>query len=87
MIPPKVFSKWLDLRAEIRRAGEAYRAQFPDPNINAGKKSFEYSALSAAEHELTVFENERCGGFPIPSEEQLRYMEMMETTPSKPRFI
>lgn len=83
----KVFSKWLDLRAEIRRAGEAYRARFPDPSINAGKESFEYSALSAAEHDLTVLENERCGGYPIPSEEQRKYMEMIETTPPKPIFI
>jgi hypothetical protein len=87
MIPPKVFSKWLDLRAQVRRTGEAYRAQYPDPSVNSGKGSLEYSALSDAEHELTVYENERCGGYPIPSEEQRKYMEQMEATPSQPRFI
>jgi hypothetical protein len=77
VIPGKLFLKWLDLRADIRTAGEAYRAKY-NPIGNAGKGTPEWQSLARAEAAEIEFVNKNCGGFPVPSQEQYDYMTMVE---------
>ena len=78
MIPPKVFLRWLDLRAQQRIAGETYREKYPEPWRSAGKDSPEYEAIASAEHELWEFERTRMCGLPLTSQEQREYMQSVE---------
>ncbi|RJX18533.1 MAG: hypothetical protein C4570_06545 [Ammonifex sp.] len=76
-MPPKVFEKWLDLRADVKTAGEAYRDKYPDPSVDAGLGSTERTAINNAEKALAGFEDARCNGFPQPSQEQIEHMKIV----------